>query len=271
VIQARSNHAAIVRGTKQRLEGAVFLWRLAVTLTGLLLLAGCDAQTPSAQAAGTSVNDDGIYEIGIASRDGIGKFYMGREISHVMGHQGAGWLERPDREREERTDLLFDNLPIDDDSVIADVGAGTGYFSLPMAGIAKNGKVYASDLQPEMLEIITSGARAMGISNVVPVQATETDPKLPANSIDMVLLVDAYHEFNQPFEVMSGIYSSLKQGGKVVLIEYRAEDPRVPIKPLHKMSQEQAILELSKVGLEWQETLDVLPQQHFMIFAKPRQ
>jgi ubiquinone/menaquinone biosynthesis C-methylase UbiE len=266
VIRAGSIIAVTASGIKQRLNGAVFLWRAMLALSGMLFITGCDAQSPSAEV---TADEASIYQTGRASRDGIGKFYMGREISHVMGHQGAGWLERSSREREERTDLLFDNLPIQSTSVVADVGAGTGYFSLPMATIANNGKVYAVDLQPEMLDMITSRASATGLTNVIPVQATEADPKLPANSIDMVLLVDAYHEFNQPFEVMSGIYTSLKPGGKVVLIEYRAEDPSVPIKPLHKMSQEQAILELSKVGLEWQETLDILPQQHFMIFAKP--
>jgi ubiquinone/menaquinone biosynthesis C-methylase UbiE len=270
VIRAGSIDVATKSGTKQRLQGAVFIWRIVVASTAMLFLGGCDAQTPATQSVNTGTASADVYQTGRASRDGIGKFYMGREISHVMGHQGAGWLERPDREREERTDLLISNLPIDSNSVVADVGSGTGYFSLPMAAIAKNGTVYAADLQPEMLEIVSSRALSMGLSNIVAVQATETDPMLPANSVDMVLLVDAYHEFNQPFEVMSAIYSSLKPGGQVVLIEYRAEDPRVPIKPLHKMSQEQAILELSKVGLEWQETLDILPQQHFMIFTKPR-
>ncbi len=261
MIRAGSNPAA-ESGRKQRLPGAVFVFRFFALATLSLLATGCEAREPATE-------EGQIYTIGRASRDGIGKFYMGREISHVMGHLGAGWLERPGREREERTDLLLANLDLGPESVAADVGAGTGYFALPMASRAKKGKVYASDLQPEMLEILTNRARAAGITNVIPVQATETDPGLPDNSIDLVLLVDAYHEFNHPFEVMSAIYSSLKPGGQVVLIEYRGEDPAIMIKPLHKMTEQQAIKELSAVGLVWEKTLGFLPQQHYMVFRKP--
>lgn len=210
----------------------------------------------------------GHYEFKAASRDGIGKFYMGREISHVMGHLGAGWLERDSREAEERTDLLLGNLPIDPDSTIVDLGAGTGYFSLPMARRAKDGRVLAVDIQPEMLGIVESRSRTEGIENVELVLATETDPNLPDAAVDLVLLVDAYHEFSYPREVMERVAESLKPGGHVFLVEYRGEDPRVPIKRLHKMTQAQAKKELAAAGLQWIRTLDFLPQQHVMVFGR---
>jgi len=209
------------------------------------------------------------YTEGTANYDGIGRIYMGREISHVMGHQGAGWLERPSREREERTDLLIQNLPLSPDDTVVDLGAGTGYFSLRMAQRVLGGKVLAVDLQPEMLNLIKRAAAESAINNVRPVLATETNPNLPANSVNLVLLVDAYHEFNYPWEVMTAVYESLRPGGKVVLVEYRAEDRSVPIKRLHKMTEAQSIKEMQAVGLQWVETLSVLPQQHMMIFTKP--
>ena len=203
------------------------------------------------------------------SRDGIGKFYMGREISHVMGHLGAGWLERDSRRGEERTDLLLELLPIEQTSVIADLGAGTGYFSIPMARLAPDGRVLAVDLQPEMLEIIVGKSAEESIDNIQPILATETDPKLPESAVDLVLIVDAYHEFSYPREVMTGVFSGLKPGGLVYLVEYRGEDRRVPIKRLHKMTEAQARLELESIGLRWKETLKKLPQQHVLVFQKP--
>lgn len=228
----------------------------------VLTLTACADEAPPADAAG--------YASGPASRDGIGKFYLGREISHVMGHLGAGWLERPSREREERTDLLIENLPLEPGDTAADLGAGTGYFSFPMAErVGPEGRVLAVDIQPEMLQIIKQRLERDGIDNVDTILATESDPRLPPDSVDMLLMVDAYHEFSYPREVMQGVVSGLKAGGRVVLIEYRGEDPRVPIKPLHKMTQKQAITEMQAVGLDWVETLDFLPQQHFMVFRKP--
>jgi SAM-dependent methyltransferase len=230
-----------------------------------IALTAC-AKEPAPPTAGAT---DDIYTYRPAARDGIGKVYQGREISFVMGHLGAGWLERPEREREERTDLLLTNLPLADDSVVADIGAGTGYFSLPIAARVPRGRVLAVDIQPEMLDIVRSRAKAAGLANVEPVQATEADPRLPANTVDVVLMVDAYHEFSHPYEVMQGVVQGLKPGGRVVLIEYRTEDPAVPILTLHKMSETQARKEMKAVGLEWVETRDFLPQQHYMVFRKP--
>ncbi len=209
------------------------------------------------------------YEQRSASRDGIGKFYLDREISHVMGHRGAAWLERDDREREERTDLLIENLPLDVDSVVADIGAGTGYFTFPVAARVPKGEVLAVDIQPEMLEIIERRIERSGVSNVRTVRGAVDNPNLPAASVDLAFIVDAYHEFSHPREMGEAIVTALKPGGRLVLIEYRAEDPRVPIKRLHKMSEAQARREMAAIGLEWQNTGTFLPQQHFLVFVKP--
>lgn len=222
-----------------------------------------------AASAAKEQGGTGPYTYAESSRDGIGKFYMGREISRVMGHLGAGWLERSGRTEDERTDLLIEHLPFKSQAVAVDLGAGTGYFSFPMARKMPSGRVIAVDIQPEMLAMIGERAASEGVTNITTVLATEEDPRLPENSVDFVLLVDAYHEFSHPREVMLQVFESLKAGGQVFLVEYRAEDPSVPIKPLHKMSEAQAIRELTSVGFRWKETLGFLPQQHFFVFEKP--
>jgi precorrin-6B methylase 2 len=219
---------------------------------------------------GYATADDKLYRYEQPNRDGIGKFYIGREISHVMGHQGARWLERPGRESEERTDLLLANLPLTAGQSVADIGAGTGYFSLPMAQIVgPAGRVYSVDIQSEMLEIIAQRSAAQGVTNIELVLASEQDPGLPETSINMVLFVDAYHEFEWPHEVMCAVHAALVPGGKAVLIEYRAEDPTVPILRLHKMTEKQVRKEMAAIGFDFVENLDVLPQQHFLVFQKP--
>ena len=170
------------------------------------------------------------YTTGLPSRDGIGKFYMGREISHVMGHLGAGWLERPERERQERTDLLIAGLILSDDFVVADIGAGTGFFTFPIAQRVPKGKVFAVDIQPEMLARIARRKMLEEVVNVETVLGEQDDPKLPKNQIDLAFIVDAYHEFSFPREMGERLKESLRPGGQLVLVEYRAEDPRVPIK-----------------------------------------
>ena len=203
------------------------------------------------------------------NRDGIGKIYMGRQISHVMGHLGAGWLERSDRVKQERTDLLIERLPLEPGFNVADIGAGTGYFSFPVAQRVPEGRVYAVDIQPEMLTYIQERQEASGIANVVPTLGKIDDPNLPDNGIDLAFIVDAYHEFSHPREMGEALFKALKPGGMLVLIEYRAEDRRVPIKRLHKMSEAQAKKEMAALGLEWVKTEDYLPQQHVILFRKP--
>jgi SAM-dependent methyltransferase len=233
----------------------------------ILVLSACGTDGPRIPVA-IQADAAGPYVYKAGSPDGIGKFYMGREIAQVMGHPGAEWLERDSRVAEERTDLLVDNLPLQPDHVVVDLGAGTGYFTLLIAARVPQGRVLAVDIQPEMLDIIARRVAAGGLKNVQTVLATETDPRLAPGSVDMVLLVDAYHEFSHPREVMSRVAESLKPTGKVVLIEYRGEDPAVPIKELHKMTEAQVRRELSAAGLSWTETRGFLPQQHFMVFSR---
>lgn len=209
------------------------------------------------------------YTQGTASRDGIGKFYLGREIAQVMGHRGAGWLERPERVGEERTDVLLTLLPLQPGFTVADIGAGTGYFSLPMAlKVGSRGRVLAVDIQPEMLAIIEQRMARENISNITPLLATRSNPHLPPGEVDMVLMVDAYHEFSHPWEVMSHVVTSLSERGRVVLVEYRGEDSTAPIKPLHKMTIAQAKRELGAVGLSLEHVHDDLPWQHVMVFRR---
>ena len=212
---------------------------------------------------------NGAYTTGEASRDGIGKFYMGREISKVMGHLGAGWLERPERVQQERTDLLIENLQLKPTDHVVDLGAGSGYFTFRIAPLVPEGKVYAVDISEKMLTIVRAKMGKEKADNVIPILSTVTELKVPENNVDCVLIVDAYHEFSHPLEMGKSIFRTLKPGGKLVLIEYRLEDPGIPIKRLHKMSQKQAIKEISAVGLKWLETSEDLPQQHFMVFQKP--
>ncbi len=240
------------------------------SLLGLLLFSVLPACTqPQAGSAETSAPVPGDpYEYGEPNRDGIGKVYLGREISHVMGHLGARWLERPEREREERTDLLIERLPLEPDDVVADVGAGTGYFSFPMAKRVPEGEVLAVDIQPEMLAIVERRKGELGVTNVRTVLGSVEDPRLDPASVDLILIVDAYHEFSHPREMGTAMAAALRPGGRLVLIEYRAEDPTVPIKRLHKMSEAQAKKEMAAIGLTWRETGSFLPQQHFLVFEK---
>ena len=199
---------------------------------------------------------------------GIGKFYMGREIAFVMGHQAADWLNRPERIQEERPDEVVANMSLQPHHVVADIGAGSGYFSFRIAKLVPEGKVLAVDIQPEMLALIEHQKSINKVTNVEGVLGRIDDPNLPPNSIDAAIMVDAYHEFDHPFEMINGIYNALRPGGRIFLLEYRGEDPSVPIRPLHKMTEEQVVKEMSVFGLQWTDTLDFLPWQHMMIFTK---
>ena len=202
--------------------------------------------------------------------NGIGKFYLGREIAHVMGHQAAGWLERPEREAEERTDLLIQAMQLKTGEIVADIGAGSGYFSWRMAKeVAPEGKIFGVDIQPEMLDLLQRNMQRRGVSNVVSVLGTTTDPKLPANSVDTILMVDVYHEFDFPYEMAKAMVAALKKGGRIVLVEFRANDPEVRIKKVHTMTEEQAKKEFAIFPeLHWETTLTPLPQQNILIFRK---
>lgn len=225
--------------------------------------------TPAAIQSAQSARQQ-VYETrAIHDPDGTGKFYMGREIAQVMGHQGADWLERPERAVTEAPDRVIKQMRLKPTDVVADIGAGTGYFSFRLCRAVSQGKVFAVDIQPEMLAIIEQRKKALRANNLVTVLGTETDTTLPAQQVDVVLLVDAYHEFSYPREMMESIVRSLKPGGRVVQVEYRTEDADLPIKRLHKMSVDQARKEMAAVGLVWKETKGFLPQQHFIVYEKP--
>lgn len=203
------------------------------------------------------------------SRDGIGKFYLGREIAKVMGHQEMLWLERPSRENQEKPNQVVDALQLEIDDIVADIGAGTGYFTFRIAQKLPQGKVLAVDIQPEMLDVINFIIQDNHVENVEAIQGSETSPNLAPASIDLALMVDAYHEFAYPREIMTEIFTALKPGGKVVLVEYRGENPLIPIKALHKMTETQVQKEMGSVGLQWVKTQEFLPQQHYLVFQKP--
>jgi precorrin-6B methylase 2 len=204
-----------------------------------------------------------------AGADGIGKRYMGRDIAAVMGWQGAAWLERQEREREERTDLLVAALQLKPGMVVADIGAGTGYLARRMApAVRPGGKVLAVDVQPEMVKLLRSMVRQTGLSQIQPSLGTEVDVRLPPSSVDLAIMVDVYHELAFPYEVLASIIRALKPGGQLVFVEYRAEDPQVPIKALHKMSEAQIKREAAVHALAWERTVSVLPWQHVVIFRK---
>jgi ubiquinone/menaquinone biosynthesis C-methylase UbiE len=220
-------------------------------------------------AANEVVNENTVYQHrSIHSPDGIGKFYIGREIAKVMGHTEALWLERPSREAEEQPNQLVNALALKPTDVVADIGAGTGYFSFRMAQKLPLGKVLAVDIQPQMLDMIEFLKKENHVSNIETILGTITEPNLPLNSTDLALMVDAYHEFSHPYEMMQGIVKALKKGGRVVLVEYRRENPFIPIKALHKMTQQQARKEMQAVGLRWLETKSFLPTQHVMVFER---
>jgi len=201
--------------------------------------------------------------------NGIGKFYMGREIAHVMGHQAADWLERPEREQEERPKLLVPALKLKSGDVVADIGAGTGYYTRRLAkAVGTNGVVYAVEIQLEMLDILTNKLAGEKIFNVKPALGTITDPKLPPASVDLILMVYVYHEFDHPFEMVEAMCKALKPGGRIVFVEFRGEDPNVPIKLVHKMTEAQVRKEMSVHPLEWAETIGTLPRQHIIVFRK---
>jgi precorrin-6B methylase 2 len=201
---------------------------------------------------------------------GIGKFYLGREIARVMSYRGAGWLERPERVREEEPEKLLAALELKDGLVVADVGAGSGYHSVRIAPrVAPRGKVLACDIQQEMLDLITAKARRLKLSNIETIRGTPQDPRLPAEAVDLILMVDVYHEFEYPYEMMEKLVAALKAGGRIVFVEFRLEDDRVPILTVHKMSERQVLREMSLFPqLQHERTIGTLPWQHIIIFRK---
>jgi precorrin-6B methylase 2 len=203
--------------------------------------------------------------------DGIGKFYLGREIAQVMGPGGILWLERPERASEEQPELAIDALGIKPGQTVADLGAGSGYYSFRIAPlVGPTGRVLAVDIEPAMLDAIAQRARREHVGNVAPVRSSAQDPNLAPGSVDLLFMVDVYHELEYPYEMMTKVRAALKPGGRVALIEYRAEDPQVAIKPLHKMSERQVRREMQAAGFKHLQTVRTLPLQHLIVFAADR-
>lgn len=213
-------------------------------------------------------NDESPYTYKKASSDGIGKVYMGREISFVMGFEGAAWLERQTREVEESVSLAIKNLPISSASVVADIGAGSGYYTFKIAPRVPKGKVYAVEIQKTAVDYLTKRRTELGFPQVSPILGDEKSPRLPQNSVDLAIMVDVYHELEYPVEMLAEIRKALKPQGKLLLIEYRGEDEWIPIKPLHKMTVRQASKELEANGFKLIENGKFLPIQHYLIFQK---
>lgn len=208
------------------------------------------------------------YTIKKGDPNGINKWYMGRQIAYVMSHWGIDWLERPERQFEENSALLLKNLNLKSGMQIADIGAGSGYYSSLMAKRIGNGKVYAVDVEPQMILFLNERIKEEKLSNVTTVLGSETSVALPSSSIDMMLLVDVYHEFSFPYEMGLSMYNALKPNGRLVLVEFRSEDETVPIKTIHKMSEAQSVKELKAVGFRLEKNISNLPWQHCMVFVK---
>jgi len=209
-----------------------------------------------------------IYTYKTASEGGTGKFYYGREIAHIMDFSGSAWLERNSRQVEENSNLAVSKLPINENSVVADIGAGTGYYTFKIYNQITKGKIYAEEIQTDAVNYLKNKAGQLGAVNVIVVKGNEKSPELPENSIDLALMVDVYHELSYPHEMLQNIRKSLKQKGKLLLLEYRAEDPKVEIKPLHKMSVKQANKELTANGFHLVEDGEFLPIQHYLLYEK---
>ncbi len=208
------------------------------------------------------------YKIKTGDQNGINKWYMGRQIAQVMSHYGIDWLEREERDMQENTALLLKNLAVKEGMVIADIGAGSGYYSALLTKLVGTGKVFALDVEPEMIAYLNKRIKKEKLSHILPVLSSEQKVSLPDSTIDMMLLVDVYHEFSYPYEMAVSMRAALKPGGKLVLVEFRSEDLTVPIKTIHKMSEAQAIKEFKAAGFIFDKNIDNLPWQHCMVFTK---
>ena len=235
-------------------------FNIALLLTGSLLLAASLAAGEAAAPRYTSVTP---------RADGIGRIHQGREIAHVMGFHGAQWLERTERAEEERPDLVLSALDLKPGMTVADIGAGTGYYAWRMAQIVGgSGTIHVVDIQPEMIKLLERQIARRGTGNVKPVLGTRTDPRLPQGALDLAIMVDVYHEFEFPYEMLAAITRALKPGGRLVFVEFRGNDPKVPIKPLHTMTEAQVRREAALHPLQWVKTVPGLPWQHVIVFRK---
>lgn len=207
---------------------------------------------------------------GVVVRNGL-PFYKGREIAQTMHYRGAPWLIRESRQREEDCQKMLENLGVKPGMTICDMGCGNGFYSLQLAKMVGNeGKILAVDIQSEMLRLLKARAEEQGIENIELVLGDIDDPKLPEGKVDLIMCVDVYHEFSHPEEMLAGMRKSLKPDGMIVMLEFRMEDPKVPIKTLHKMSKKQILREYKLNGFQLVKEFDGLPWQHMMFFEKTK-
>ncbi len=269
-------HVSILRPTLQSGRNRMVPHR-AIWILFVLSLAVGRHGIAEDQPSKSDAKDTPRYTVNKQNHDpnGIGKFYMGREIAHVMGYRAADWLERPEREKEESLSKLIESLDLKEGMAIADIGAGSGRISAMISPkVGPTGKVFAVDIQNEMLSLVRAKAKQRGLTNIEPVLSTEKSPKLKPNSIDLAFMVDVYHEFNFPYEMTLELSKALKPGGRLVWVEYRKEDPKVRrmIKLVHTMTEAQVKKEAEQkeFGLKWKKTIDVLPVQHVIVFEKQK-
>jgi ubiquinone/menaquinone biosynthesis C-methylase UbiE len=233
----------------------------------LLFLGLCGVAGSCRHKVATAAQPDG-YSTKAPHPDGTGKVYMGREIAHVMSASGGSWLDRSTRQLEEDVDKAISLMQLKPGMRVADIGAGTGYYTFRMAKLVPQGRVYAVEVQPDFVTALEARKRQLRAVNVSVVQGSPTGPNLPDSSIDLAIMVDVYHELAYPKEMLHTLYKVLKPGGKVLLLEYRAEDPSIPIKELHKMSVAQADKELAASGFVPDKHEQALPMQHFLLYRK---
>jgi ubiquinone/menaquinone biosynthesis C-methylase UbiE len=214
------------------------------------------------------VDIDSVYTYGTATAGGTGKYYLGREIAHVMGASNCAWLDRSSRRTEEQTQLAIDKIKIAPTGVIADIGAGTGYYTFKLSQKVPKGRVYAVEIQDEMIDALNRRKRKLNVKNVQVIKGTTMSPNLPANAVDLAIMVDVYHELEYPVEMLQAIKKSLKKDGQLLLIEYKGEDPAVAIRPLHKTTVVQLNKELSANGFKLDYDGEFMPIQHFLLYKK---
>jgi len=241
------------------------LYSSLIIISTLFSFATCKSQKKNIQP---QPKRDSTYIFAKRSSDGIGKYYLGREISFIMGAEGAAWLERNNRQQEENTKLAIEKMQLTPQSVVADIGAGTGYYTFAIARKIPHGKVFAVEIQNEMIKYLMDKKSSKGIKNVEVIKGTDQSPNLPENSIDLAIMVDVYHELEFPHEMLQAIKKSLNKDGKILLLEFKAEDDAIAIKPHHKMTIKQANKEMAANGFKLLYDGEFLPIQHFLLYNK---
>ncbi|HRO44733.1 class I SAM-dependent methyltransferase [Agriterribacter sp.] len=240
-----------------------FVWLLLAGY-GFFCIEGCRAQQ---KRTAQKLVSDTIYTYGDTSADGTGKYYFGREIAQVMGAAGAAWLDRDERQQEENTALAIEKMKLSSSDIVADIGAGTGYYSFKLSEKLPQGKVYAVEIQDEMIAALEKRKAALHNRNVTIIKGSHMSPNLPDHSVDLAIMVDVYHELEYPYEMLQSIKKALKKDGKILLVEYRGEDPAIRIKPLHKTTVVQLSKEMSANGFRLYYQGDFLPLQHFLLYT----